>query len=459
MASPVERSIKAEQLRMLLRSPTPMIGSFLTAALVTFLLWDYLDHRLVLGWAGALWSWTAARGVFWAAFHRRERSDEQVLAFARPIIVALAVSGLLWGMLIFAFYTVPAREVQLIMLILIACMITGGAVNYAAYLPAHDAFVSTCILTMIAIAYRAGGRASLVICGALLVYDLLMLITARSTNRTIASMIRLQRENLQLVDELRGAKEVAEHASRAKSQFVAAMSHELRTPLNAILGFSEVIRDALFEPVAARYRDYAKDIHGAGQHLLRLINDVLDLSKIEADRLTLHDEASTLAEIVDECRRLMAGLAHERGIALEVAIPASLPSVVVDRMRFKQIVLNLLSNAVKFTRDGGRVRLAATLPSAGGLLLTVADNGVGMDPKDIPVALAPFQQIESGLNRSHEGTGLGLPLASRLAELHGGRLVIESALGIGTTVSVHLPELRLLRDGAAAAAERPRIPA
>jgi signal transduction histidine kinase len=237
------------------------------------------------------------------------------------------------------------------------------------------------------------------------------------------------------------------------------MSHELRTPLNAILGFSEVIRDALFEPVALRYRDYAKDIHGAGRHLLGLINDILDLSKVEAAHLTLDDEPSALAEIIEDCCRLVAARARERGIALEIALPAGLPPVVVDRLRFKQIVLNLLSNAVKFTREGGRVRVAASLPETGGLIVTVADNGIGMNPKDIPVALAPFEQVENDLNRSHEGTGLGLPLANKLTELHGGRLEIDSALGAGTLVTVRLPEQRLVRERADAAPERARLSA
>ncbi|HZB93435.1 MAG TPA: ATP-binding protein [Stellaceae bacterium] len=445
MASQLERSIRAEQLRLLLRSPTPMIGSFITAVLVALLLWRDLDHRLVLGWAGALSLWTAIRGASWAAFQRRERSDEAVLALAVPVVLSLAISGFFWGLLFYALYAAPTPEVQLVVLVFIACMITGGAINYAAYLPAHDAFLSACILPMVVIAYRAGTRGSLMMCGALLIYNVLMMITARSSNRTIASMIRLQRENLALVGELRGAKEAAEHASRAKSEFVAAMSHELRTPLNAILGFSEVIRDALFQPLAAQYRDYAGDIHRAGQHLLRLINDVLDLSKIEAAHFTLYEETASLGEMVDDCSRLVAARAHARGIALELGIPADLPPIVVDRVRFKQIVLNLLSNAVKFSRDGGSVRVTAALAPAGGLLLRVADNGIGMEPKDIPVALAPFQQVSSGFSRHHEGTGLGLPLANKLTELHGGTLEVESAPGVGTTVTVRLPEERLVR--------------
>lgn len=244
---------------------------------------------------------------------------------------------------------------------------------------------------------------------------------------------------VQAAADLRSAKDDAEAANYTKSQFLANMSHELRTPLNAVLGFSELIRDAVLEPVGARYREYAGDIHAAGQHLLRLINDVLDLSKIEANRLELHNELLNVTDIINECCRLVVERAREQKVKLETSVPADLPPIMVDRLRFKQIILNLLSNAVKFTPAGGLVHVTASLSTTGGLVLTIADNGIGMAPKDMPVALAPFRQIEANLNRRYEGTGLGLPLARKLTELHGGRLEIESGIGMDTTVRVYLP--------------------
>jgi signal transduction histidine kinase len=229
---------------------------------------------------------------------------------------------------------------------------------------------------------------------------------------------------------------------------MANMSHELRTPLNAIIGFSEVIRDALVGPVAARYKDYARDIHSSGRHLLGLINDVLDLSKVELGRLELHEEPLELGKIVHDCQRLMADRARAGNLELDIDLPADLPLLLGDELRLRQIVLNLLSNAIKFTPAGGRITLSGGISPAGGIALAVTDTGIGMKPEEIPIALEPFRQIDSALNRRYGGTGLGLPLARTLAELHEGMLDISSALGEGTTVTVTLPAARVIRKAA-----------
>jgi signal transduction histidine kinase len=250
------------------------------------------------------------------------------------------------------------------------------------------------------------------------------------------------------VRELENARLAAEESSRVKSQFMANMSHELRTPLNAIIGFSEVIRDALVGPVAARYKDYARDIHSSGRHLLGLINDVLDLSKVELGRLELHEEPLELGKIVHDCQRLMADRARASNLELGIDLPADLPLLLGDELRLRQIVLNLLSNAIKFTPAGGRITLSGGISPAGGIALAVTDTGIGMKPEEIPIALEPFRQIDSALNRRYGGTGLGLPLARTLAELHEGILDISSALGQGTTVTVTLPAARVIRKAA-----------
>jgi two-component system cell cycle sensor histidine kinase PleC len=252
------------------------------------------------------------------------------------------------------------------------------------------------------------------------------------------------------VRQLDRARHRAEESSRVKSQFMANMSHELRTPLNAIIGFSEVIRDALVGPVAPRYRDYARDIHASGKHLLGLINDVLDLSRIELGRLEIHEEPIDLAKVARDCHRLIADRIASGGLKFATEIPSDLPGVLGDELRVKQIVLNLLSNAVKFTPAGGRIVLAISAAPDGTVVLTVTDTGIGMTPEEIPIALEPFRQIDSALNRRYEGSGLGLPLARTLAELHGGVLSVSSAAGSGTTVSVSFPPERVLAAQAAA---------
>jgi PAS domain S-box-containing protein len=247
-------------------------------------------------------------------------------------------------------------------------------------------------------------------------------------------------ERRHIENELRTAKDLAESANQAKSQFLANMSHELRTPLNAIIGFSEVIASALFGPVDARYREYAQDIHGSGHHLLRIINDLLDLSKVEAGRLELRDARVPIGSIFETCRRMVADRAAAAGIALDFM--ATDLEVISDELRLEQVLLNLVSNAVKFTMQGGTVAVSAILEPPGRVVITVADTGIGMAPDDIPLALQPFGQIDNSLSRPHGGTGLGLPLAQRLIELHGGSMTIESRLGEGTTVTVTLPAVR-----------------
>jgi protein-histidine pros-kinase len=237
-------------------------------------------------------------------------------------------------------------------------------------------------------------------------------------------------------------------ASKAKSDFLANMSHELRTPLNAIIGFSEMIRDAVIGPLDARYREYGGDISDSGRHLQSIINDILDISKVESGRLVLHDDIVSIGEITDACSRLVVPMAETAGIALSVEAPGPLPLIRVDQVRFQQILLNLMSNAVKFTPAGGRVTVSASL-EPGGLVMAVKDTGIGMKAEDIATALEPFRQIEGPLSRRFDGTGLGLPLAKALVEQHGGRLEIESVPGAGTTVRVRLPLERIASAAAA----------
>jgi PAS domain S-box-containing protein len=241
------------------------------------------------------------------------------------------------------------------------------------------------------------------------------------------------------------AKNQAELANRAKSEFLAHMSHELRTPLNCVIGFSQILMEEMFGPLGGdNYRGYAKDINSAGNHLLHLISDILDISKIEAGELELSETQVDVGGILVACMKMMRDRADEGGLVLSVEFDHDLQEIFADELRIKQIVLNLLSNSIKFTEPGGRVTASAYVTDAGGMALSVKDTGIGIAEKDLRRVLSPFEQVRDHHMVSQEGTGLGLFLTQALAHMHGGQLEIESELGKGTQVTVTLPPERVL---------------
>ena len=240
--------------------------------------------------------------------------------------------------------------------------------------------------------------------------------------------------------QAQAARDQAELANRSKSEFLAMVSHELRTPLNAVIGFSELMASETYGPLGHRkYQEYAADIGHSGTHLLSLINDILDLSKVEANEMTLSPEAVSLRETIDCLLRIMREKVKSAGLDIIVELAADLPRLYVDARALKQVLLNLISNAVKFTGPGGSVVITAAIPPGGGMVITVADTGIGIAESDLALVLRPFSQADSSLSRKYEGTGLGLPLSKRLVELHGGALTLRSRLRQGTAVSITLP--------------------
>jgi signal transduction histidine kinase len=238
----------------------------------------------------------------------------------------------------------------------------------------------------------------------------------------------------------------AEEASRAKTEFLANTSHELRTPLNAVIGYADLLTSGIAGPLAPKQADYVGCIHQSGQHLLEIISDILDLAKVEAGRLELHDGIAAPREIAESCATLMTERIEISGLRLAIDCAAGLPQIRVDATRLKQALVNLLSNAAKFTPRGGLIGLVIRRTAPGGIAFTVSDTGPGMTADEIARALETFGQVDSGLERRHDGAGLGLPLARRLTELHGGTLDIDSAKGRGTTVIITLPPARVAED-------------
>jgi two-component system cell cycle sensor histidine kinase PleC len=272
----------------------------------------------------------------------------------------------------------------------------------------------------------------------------------------VANLERSQEQLSELARKYEAEKVRAEAANRAKSEFLANMSHELRTPLNAINGFSEIMAGEMYGPLGdKRYGDYVRDILNSGQHLLALINDILDMSKIEAGKMTLRFDPISLEEVADDAVRLVRNRAETAGLSLRIEFP-ELPEVEADYRAVKQVLLNLLSNAVKFTPRGGRIVVKADLrddPRGQRVRVTVQDSGIGISPEDLARLAMPFEQIETQHAKTQQGTGLGLALSKSLVEMHGGLLDLKSAPGQGTAASFSLPvqqtEVALPRKAAA----------
>ena len=261
-------------------------------------------------------------------------------------------------------------------------------------------------------------------------------------------MLRNARNLQHMIEGLVAAQNAERSANEAQTRFLANMSHELRTPLNAIIGFSELTEMQIFGPVDERYRSYARDIHSSGVHLLTIVNDILDLTKSQAQNIRLDMKNISIGATIDSVRRIVAPLCEKGQVALTASLQENLPAICVDEVRFRQILLNLVSNAVKFTPARGRVSIQAR-EERESVVVSVTDTGTGISDEDLPNVVKPFFQVDSSLSRKHNGTGLGLPIAVKLAQMMGGRLTLESELGVGTRVTVRFPAVYLAVTSAA----------
>ena len=435
----IERELNIERMRLMARHQGVSAGAHaLNSIMLAIAAWPVVNHALLLAAvipfqvvaAWQLWLWLRHR-------HRRRPSAVSDATITRICAWSL-VFGALWGGLSAALLVrVQAPEVQLLICLVVTGMASGGTMMLFSIPAALAGFVAFSLIPPWLTFVLSPGDVSWTFYAYSAVYAVCMLLSARYSYDTFVENVRLRMANADLAYK-------AEAANRAKSRFLANMSHELRTPLNAIIGFAEVIHNQFKGPVGnPQYIDFARAIHESGRHLVGIINDILDLSKVEEGKLELEEEAVSIPAVIERVTRLMRQGIDGAGLTLTVTVAPGLPGVMADALKLDQALLNILSNAVKFTPPGGRISIDADC-GADGLTITIADTGVGISEDELAEVLKPFVQGRDSERRLVRGTGLGLPLADQMIKLHGGSLSLASRRGEGTTVTLRLPATRLL---------------
>jgi two-component system cell cycle sensor histidine kinase PleC len=376
--------------------------------------------------------------------------DAQVAGLRRNFLISHAISGVGWVYLVSincnpcGIANIPTIKAVLLLIAMSATAIIGNALR-GALLATFAAPVAVAVM----FAVRDLQSVPMAMAALLVAALPFFVYISASLNKSTHALLAFRSEKDWLIAELETAKSMsdearrrAEEANLAKSRFLASMSHELRTPLNAILGFSEVMTTEVLGPIGnATYRDYAGDIHRSGQHLLELINEILDLSRIEAGRYALNEESLSLAATVEECCHIVELKARGKDIRVIQEIDARLPKMRADERAIRQITLNLLANAIKFTPTGGWIRVRVGWTAGGGQYLSVRDNGPGIPDDEIPIVLSSFGQGSIAIKNAEQGTGLGLPIVQGLVAIHGGDFELHSKLREGTEAIANLPAL------------------
>ncbi|HYM02876.1 MAG TPA: ATP-binding protein [Stellaceae bacterium] len=441
MVSAGDERLRAAELRILLSSPLPLIGALITSAFALAVVAAHIDRALVIGWALSMLAAIALRFGLWWRMRPLANDDGAALRWALPAALILGLSGALWGVFGTVFFFPIDVEIRGIVLLLFASMLASGTIFYSAYLPGHATYVLGCALPLAVASFMHGTPTAQLFGCTIFAYIALILRAAYAFNRRIRRTIKLQLENEVLIDRLRKAKDAAEEANKTKSQFLASMSHELRTPLNAVIGYSEILlEDAEAEGHQERMADLRR-INGAGRHLLSLVNDVLDLSKIEAGKMDVDAAPIDLAGFIDDVAATCLTLVERNRNTLDVRHGRGLGAIVGDATKLRQVLLNLLSNAAKFTKSG-RITVAANRTRRGAsewISIAVHDTGIGIDKDVLAKLFTNFTQADATTASTYGGTGLGLALSRKLSRLMGGEITAESELHRGSCFTLWLP--------------------
>ena len=452
-ATVTPEEVEAELISSLYRRTRPLlIANFGALCLLTVSLWSSANRSHLGAWAIALACWTMLRFLLARTYLSRPRAVGEARKWAYAFAIGSGVAGCLWGGSVLLVGSLEADNAKLVTAFLMAALSAAAIGGYTNSLLAFAAFVTPALLPYGVKLIWLDGTPHLMIAVVMVFWGWLLWSMARHLNDGFKDSIGLTLQNLRLIDRLSRAKDKAEAASQAKTRFLANMSHELRTPLNAIIGYSEMITQRILGPIGhPTYESYVNHVADSGKHLLRIVDHVLDISRIESGAIELSPERIRVPDLVGNAVSSIAAAAAEDEIDIAVEMPADLPDVTGDPARLRQVLLNLLSNALKFTPPKGRIAVSVAAAKApGGVALTVSDTGIGMTAELVAQVTQPFRQLENQdhLRRArplkHDvgqtDTGLGLPLARLLVELHGGRLDITSTPGEGTSVRVWLPE-------------------
>ena len=404
-------------------------------------------------WAAVVILANSAVGLLCRRFKSEDPAKFSAARWTASFIAAETVHGIAWALL--SLFTLVAPDSVNLHVAMFAMVLVGVAANAVSTRTLPGATLMSTLPSAATVTINlliSGGTLNWSLAAVTIGGEFFFVYLAKQLYASELETIAHQSEKDALINELEEAREMSDEARRhaeqaniAKSQFLATMSHELRTPLNAIIGFSEVLKSELLGPHnVPQYKEYAGDIHSSGLHLLNLIKELLDLSRIEAGKYELNEEAVSLIDVTEDCRRMLEIRAKAKGIELSVSYGKNLPKLWGDERAIRQVVLNLLSNAIKFTPQSGKVHLMVTRSGDGGQLISVRDNGPGIPEDEIEMVLSSFGQGSLAHKTAEQGAGLGLPIVQKIMELHQGRFDLFSKLRFGTEVIATFPRARIM---------------